>query len=97
MTAKVFTFNAQVWKWPGDMGWHFVTLPKKLSAEVKGTGKIYGAGFVKVKVTIRKSTWVTALFPHKESQSYLLSIKKNIRKKESIWEGDTVIVSLTLE
>ncbi len=94
---KVFTFNSQVWRWPGDMGWHFVTLPKKLSAEVKGVGKRYGAGFVKVKVTLRKSSWITALFPHKESGAYLLSIKQNIRKKEGVWEGDKIQASFTLE
>lgn len=94
---KVYKFTARVWKWPGDMGWHFVTLPKKLSIEVRSVGKRYGAGFVKVKVTLGKSTWVTALFPHKESGSYLLSIKQNVRKKEGIWENDNVRVSFVLE
>ncbi len=94
---KVLKFKSQVWRWPGDMGWHFVTLPKKLSEEIKEVGKIYGAGFIKVKATVGDSVWVTALFPHKMSKAYLLSIKKNIRKKEGIWEGDIIQASLTLE
>jgi len=96
MLKKSFVFVREVWVWPGVVGWHFVTLPKKLSGEIKKTSKHYGSGFVKVKVTIGKSSWVTALFPHKESGSYLLSIKKNIRKREEVFEGDRVKVSFNL-
>lgn len=94
---KEFKFKGEVWVWPGVGGWHFVTLPKKLSAEIKKIGRSYGAGFVKIKVVAGKSSWVTALFPHKESESYLLSIKQNIRKKEGIYEGDHVKIKFSLE
>lgn len=94
---KVFKFNAQVWRWPGLGGWYFVNLPKNIAKEIKKVGKPYGAGFVKVKVTVGKSSWVTALFPHKESQSFLLSIKQNIRKKEGVWEDDNIKISFSLE
>ena len=97
MSKGTYSFKGEVWKWPGDMGWHFITMPKKLSQDIKSVGKRYGAGFVRVKVTLGKSQWVTALFPHKESESYLLSIKQNIRKKEGVWEGDIIKGSLTLE
>src|SRR3989344_8066135 len=90
MTEKVFRFKAQVWRWPGDIGWHFVSLSKELSKEVQKIGRPYGAGFLKVRVTVKKSTWVTALFPDKRSDSYIMSIKKPIRKKEGIWEDDIV-------
>ena len=93
---KKFSFGANVWVWPGVGGLHFVNLPKDLSKEVKASGKHYGAGFMKVKVTVGKSTWVTALFPQKVSESYLLSIKKSIRKKEEIVEGDKVRFVFTL-
>ena len=97
MPKNIYKFQSQMWRWPGDMGWHFVTLPKALSKEIKSVGKIYGAGFVKIKVTLGKSSWVTALFPHKESESYLLSIKQSIRNKERLWEDDKIKVSFTLE
>ena len=97
MSKKVFKFQAKVWVWPGYAGWHFVTLPKNLSKEIKKVAKQYGAGFVKVTVTVGSSTWVTALFPHKESESYLLSIKKSIRKKEEIWEDDDIKISFILK
>lgn len=89
-----YKFKAEVWKWPGFAGWHFVTLPKKISAEIKKFGKSYGAGFVKVEVKLGTSVWTTALFPHKDSEGYLLSIKKKVRKKEDIWEGDIIKLSI---
>lgn len=97
MSKVTFSFKSEVWRWPGDAGWHFVTLPKKLSGEIKKVGKRYGAGFIKVKATAGGSSWVTALFPHKDSEGYLLSIKQQIRKKEGVWEGDIIKVSVTLQ
>lgn len=92
----IYKFKAQVWRWPGLGGWHFVNLPKPLSNRIRNVAESYGAGFVKVRVTVGKSTWTTALFPHKESQGYLLSIKQSIRKKEAVWENDTVDVRFEL-
>ena len=28
---KNFKIEAKVWKWPGDAGWHFVNIDKKIS------------------------------------------------------------------
>lgn len=97
LSNKNYKFKGQVWRWPGLGGWHFVTLPKKLSQDISKVSKPYGAGFVRVKVMVGKSTWSTALFPHKESKSFLLSIKQSIRKKEGIWENDNVDVSFALD
>lgn len=96
MRESCCSVKAEVWKWPGFAGWHFVTLPKKVSAEIKKMGKSYGAGFVRVEVKLKTSVWTTALFPHKDSEGYLLSIKKKVREKENIWEGDIVSVWITL-
>ncbi|KKR65296.1 MAG: hypothetical protein UU06_C0023G0005 [Parcubacteria group bacterium GW2011_GWB1_40_5] len=96
ITKKNFTFNAQVWRWPGDIGWHFVTLTKELSKKIKGWANTYGAGFIKVNVTVGKSTWTTALFPDKRSESYIMCIKKPIRLKEGIWEDDNICISFIL-
>lgn len=92
----MFTIKEEVWRWPGFTGWHFVTIPKKVSAEIKKVGKSYGAGFIKVEVTLGESTWTTALFPHKDSQGYLVSLKKKVREKEGVWEGDVVKVGIKL-
>lgn len=93
---KVLRFKAKVWRWPGYAGWHFVNMPKKLAKEIGKVGKRYGSGFIKAKVTVGKSTWVTSLFPHKESDTYLVSIKKQIRKKEEIFEDDNISITFQL-
>ncbi len=90
---KEFKIKAQVWVYPGLAGWHFVTLDKRLSTEIRGK---YKTGFVKVQATVGKSTWSTSLFPHKQSQSYLLCIKNQIRRKEGIVAGDEIRVTVLL-
>ena len=81
MKSKIYKFKAEVWKWPGYAGWHFVNVPQEISVKIKRIARTYGAGFVKVEATVGKSSWETALFPQVKSKSYLLSIKASIRKK----------------
>ena len=87
MKNKKFKIKAEVWRWPGDGGWHFITLEKSLSKKIK---KSYPKGFIKIEAKIGKTSWNTSLFPHKQSESYLLSVKASVRKKEDILEEDMV-------
>lgn len=85
--------RAQVWLYPSMAGWHFVSLPKKQSAGIK---KVFGAmkrgwGSLPVVVTIGKTSWKTSIFPDKKAGAYLLPLKTDIRKKENISKGDTII------
>jgi len=93
---KKFSFTAEVWRWPGDAGWHFVNVPKNISTKIRSVGRKYGAGFVKVEVTVGKTSWVTALFPHKLSDNYLVSIKQSVRKKEGVFEDSKIKVTIKL-
>jgi hypothetical protein len=90
---KNFKIKAKVWLYPGLAGWHFVTLDKELSSEIK---KKYPKGFVKVEATLGKTSWQTSLFPHAQSKSYLICIKNAIRKKEGVFEGDKVSLSVKI-
>ncbi len=92
-SAKKFKLTSKVWLYPGAAGWHFVNLDKKLSAQIRSK---YSRGFVKVKAKTGKTEWYTSLFPHKESECYLLSIKSQVRKKEDIWEGDSIRIFFVL-
>jgi hypothetical protein len=85
MKNREFKIKAEVWRWPGEGGWHFITLDKALSQQIR---KSYPKGFVKIKAKIGQTSWDTSLFPHKRSESYLLSVKALVRKKEDIFEGD---------
>lgn len=90
-----FTFTAKVWRWPAGP-WHFVYVDKKISEKIKKNGgKRIGFGFVPVRCTLGKTTWETTLFPHKE-EPYLLCIKKSVREKEGIFEGDSVKINCEL-
>jgi hypothetical protein len=91
---KNFKIQAKVWRWPGDAGWHFVNVDKAISAEIR---KSHPKGFVYIKAKVGKTEWDTALFPHKLSASYLLSVKAIVRKKEGIFEGDTVEIRFAIK
>lgn len=94
--SKTYRFKGEVWRWPGLGGWHFVSLPKMLSGDIRKLGRPRGVRFLRVRVTLGKSSWETALFPHRESQTYLISIKRKIREIERVWENDKVNLRLEL-
>lgn len=94
--SKVYTFKAELWRWQTSKftskatgAWHFVTLPKKLFTEIRAT---HGKGMIKVQTTIGKTSWNNSLFPHTKEGTYLISVKKMVREKEGIFEGDMLKV-----
>lgn len=97
MERLVFNFSGRVWRYPGTGGWHFVTLPEKVSAQIrKAIVEPRPWGYVKVQVTIGKTSWQTGLWPQAKDKVYLLVIKASVRIKERIAEKDTVRGVLTL-
>lgn len=93
-----YSFKARVWIYQGPTPWHFVTLPKKLAAEIRafhgGLQKNFGS--IGVHATIGKTTWKTSVFSDSKSGSYVLPLKAEIRKKEKIAAGKTVSVALEM-
>jgi hypothetical protein len=83
-----YTCTAKIWKWPGNMGWHFITLPRELAHTIATT---HPKGMIPITATVGATTWDTALFPHNPS-GYLLPIKASTRKAEDLWEGETITV-----
>lgn len=96
---KRYKLETKLWLWPGESGaWHFVTLPKALSATIKAAHapKVRrGFGSIRVKATIGKTSFATSIFPSKDG-AYLLPVKASVRKKEGIFAGDTVPLALEL-
>ncbi|QQR83971.1 DUF1905 domain-containing protein [Candidatus Peregrinibacteria bacterium] len=92
-----FSFKAEIWLWSGKAAWHFITIDKKLSDEIKqfNEGPRLGFGSVKVQVQIGATKWKTSIFPEKKG-TYLLPIKAAVRKNEGLKVGDTVHIVLTL-
>ena len=94
-----YSFHAQLWLYPGEAGWHFLTLPPDVAddiAEQSGAGnKAFGS--VKVAVEIAGHRWQTSIFPDNKLGSYLLPVKKDVRDKARITAGDAVDVRLELQ
>ena len=94
-----YSFSSKLWLWEGQGAWHFLTLPKDISAEIReafGAGRP-GFGSIHVTATIKDFSWKTSIFPDSESGSYLLPVKAEARKKAEISAGDTAEVNLSLE
>lgn len=96
---KTYLIKAKVWLYPGMTGWHFVTIPANTSKDIDYyfSQAKRGWGSLPVLVTIGKTSWRTSIFPDKKSDSYLLPLKAEVRKKETIQEGDSITFSLKIK
>ncbi|MDR7082723.1 hypothetical protein J2X01_002013 [Arthrobacter ginsengisoli] len=93
-----YTCTATLWLFPGEAGWHFLTVPAEVSAQIREDTVAFRRGFGSVKVTagIAGLSWSTSLFPDSTSGSYLLPVKKAVRISAGIKAGDQVTVHLEL-
>ncbi|MEQ1754753.1 MAG: DUF1905 domain-containing protein [Micropepsaceae bacterium] len=97
MTSETYTFKAKLWAWQGgNASWHFLTLPKKLSAEIRFFTALPKRGFgsVRVEARIGGSVWKTSLFPSKQQGSYILPVKAGVRQAELLAPGKAATVTL---
>jgi hypothetical protein len=90
-TGRDYTVRAKVWRWKGGT-WHFITLPKNQSAEIRRRfgSTARGWGSIRVRIKVGDTEWQTSLFPTNKNTEYLFAIKANVRKVEDIGEGDRV-------
>lgn len=81
-----YSFTAAPWMHKGPGGWHFVSLPQAMSAEIRKTFKSEEEGWGRLKVTAQlgKSEWVTAVWFDTKMNTYVLPLKKEIREKEQV-------------
>lgn len=89
---STFSHTGILWKYSSDKAsWFFVTLDKALADQIKGAKQSASTGWgqIKVEVTVGETTWKTSLFPAKKGEM-ILAIKKDVRQKEGIEEGDEV-------
>ena len=95
---STFEFEAELWLYDGDSAWHFITVPADFSDEIEARAARQPKGFgsVPVHVTIGATTWSTSLFPDPKRRAYVLPVKKDVRKRESIAAGDHLAVALEL-
>lgn len=94
-----YSFRGELWQYPEEAGWHFITLPVALAAELRDDAGPLRKGFgsVRVSASIAGHRWRTSLFPDSRRNSYLLPVRKDIRAAAGIVAGDEVDVELDLE
>ncbi len=98
MEHQVYTSTSKVWLYPGMAGWYFVSVSKKDSARIRRlfAGMARGFGSLPVTATIGATTWNTSIFPDTKTKTYLLALKTEVRKKETIAEGSTIRFSIRI-
>jgi len=105
--AKInFKFKSKVIVWKAgnrdgdDKGaWRFARVPEDISAKIKEIqkGKLRrGWGAVYAKAKVKKSQWVTSIFPDRHSATYILPLKKEIRYEENLYDGSEFNFSIEI-
>lgn len=100
MKKKIYKIKEQVWLWGHSelAPWHFVSVPKKETTQIK---KDYGAlslGWrsLPVEVTVGKTKWKTSIFLDSRTDTYLLPLKAQVRKKEAIFAREYITFTLKI-
>jgi len=110
LTKKKFKFKSKVIVWregyqKGDDGaWRFARVPEDISKKIKEmtlrakqAGKPRrGWGAVYAKAKIKKSEWVTSIFPDRHSDTYILPLKKQIRYQENLYDGIEINMAIEI-
>ena len=93
-------FDGQLFPWSEDApdSWVFVALPRDLSDTIEDdlTGPPRGFGSVRVEAGIGASQWTTSIFPSKELGTYVLPVKKAVRRSEDVDAGDVVTITISV-
>ena len=99
MKFKTYKIKSEVWIYPGvQAAWHFASVDKKNSEEMKKTFGACARGFgsLPVLVTVGQTNWKTSIFPDRKSGTYLLPLKASMRNKEGIRAGDSITFHLKI-
>jgi hypothetical protein len=96
----VVVFDAELWIWDARRAesWTFVSLPAEASEVIRDLagGSRRGFGSVRVRVTVGGSRWATSIFPGSGGGTYVLPIKRAVRKAEALDAGDIATVTVEL-
>ncbi len=81
-----YAFSAPLWRYTGAGGWHFVSLPENLSAEIRAMFKTEEEGWGRLKATalIGEQEWKTAIWYDAKKHTYLLPIKAEVRRTQQL-------------
>ncbi len=85
-----------MWHHSESGGWFFVSIPQKLSTEIRTHFKNQEEGWGRMKVTaiVNELKWKTSIWFDSKSNHYLLPIKAEIRKKGNFKVGNILVVNI---
>jgi hypothetical protein len=89
-----YQFTTSLWQHNGAGGWHFVSLPEEIAAEIRTFFKSMeeGWGRLKVRAKIANHEWTTAIWYDTKRKTYLLPVKASIRITAQLTTGDVITV-----
>lgn len=97
MEGKIrYQFTAKIWQHPSPGGWHFISVPKGLSTEIRRSYKKQeqGWGRLTAKVRTGSSEWMTSIWFDSKYEGYLLPLSVGVRKKEDMSLGKRIKVEI---
>ena len=88
-------FEGLLWDHDSVGAWCFVQVPAELSDDLlMSAGPPTAFGSIRVEVRVGGSVWRTSVFPDKRSGSYVLPLRKSVRRAEDLEVGDAIRVRL---
>jgi hypothetical protein len=94
-----YKFLAKVWQYPSPEGWFFVSLPEEMASEIRENFQNQEEGWGRLKVTakVSQSEWKTSMWFDTKYRTYLLPLKSEIRRRESIAIDQTLTITITID
>ncbi|MEM6894772.1 MAG: DUF1905 domain-containing protein [Bacteroidota bacterium] len=91
-----FEFTTQLWRHNAPGGWHFVSLPKDFSKEIRKNLHWQEEGWGRMKAFAQIGTvqWETSIWFDTKQDRYILPIKAEIRKKAQLVLDQTIEMTL---
>lgn len=90
--AETFTARGPVELFPQPGGWHFVRVPRTITA---ATQHLADRGLVAIWATVGKTTWPTSLLPYGDG-SHFIALSVKVRRAAKIKLGESVTVTFRL-
>ena len=87
-----------MWKYNGNGGWHFISIPKEYTKEIRENLQWQEEGWGRMKATasIENIEWNTAIWYDSKKNTYLLPIKSEIRRQAKLDINKTYKVTIFL-
>jgi len=94
--CSTYKFSGLPWQYAGKGAWIFVSLPQKMSTDIRKhySGDEEGWGRLKATAKIGITEWKTAIWYDSKRKTYILPLKAEVRKKEMITFNKTITVIL---